>query len=192
MTPAETYIAQVIINSKKRLQGKADVVYLDDPSLHSLADCTEVPAKAAWPCNKKDENPMTNAYSSATIVTADSIEKDQRRALATTAYDAMVVKKTALKRQFGLLNDDAPDTITDLLKRIADGKFSVPEKYQDSGIYNFFNFVEWRDPAVVQDRDGYKAARAELISEFEKLKLRLAIIPVADALVAVESFRDAK
>lgn len=156
----------------------------------SLADCKPATAKAAWPCKtKKDENPM-NSYSSATVVTADSIERDQRRALLNTAYDVFNSKKTDAKRQFGLLGDDTPETITEAVKRIADGRFVIPEQYKDN--YASMSYIQWRDPSVKADKDGYAKAKAELTKEYEALKLRLSIIPVADGLTAVEKYRDAK
>jgi len=158
---------------------------------NSLADCKPAPvaeSKLPWK-NKKDENPM-NSYSSATVVTADSIEKDQRRALSRAAYEAFRAKVTAAKKQFGMIGEDAPETMSEFIKRIQDGMFVLPEKYADTYIspYN----IQWRDPSVKEDKDGYKAARKELQDAYDKLELRLAIIPVADALKEIEDYRDAK
>lgn len=158
----------------------------------SLADC-EAPApkiKIGFGSKiKKDENPM-NTYSSATVVTADSIEKDQRRALTSALYSAFRDKVGAAKKQFGLTGDDAPQTMTEMVQRIQDGKFVIPEQYKDHCAST--SFIEWRDPAIKQDKDGYKAARKELDTAYQALELKLAIIPVADGLAAVEAYRDAK
>lgn len=162
---------------------------------HSLADCKTVTVSEAVPkaaCgwkNKKDENPMTN-YAAATVVTADSIEKDQRRALSSALYIAFRAKVDAAKKQFGLTGDTPPETTEEMIQRIQDGKFVLPEKYEDQ--YASASYIEWRDPAIKQDKDGYKAARKELDTEYSALELKLAIIPVADGLAAVEAYRDAK
>lgn len=158
---------------------------------HSLADCKPAPAtasKLSWK-NKKDENPMTN-YAAATVVTADSIEKDQRYALTSALYSAFRTKVDAAKKQFGLTGDGTPETLKEMIQRIQDGKFVLPEKYEDQ--YASASYIEWRDPAIKQDKDGYKAARKELDAEHQALNLKLAIIPVADGLAAVEAYRDAK
>lgn len=133
-----------------------------------------------------------NSYSAATVVTADSIEAKQRKTLSSALYDAFRTKVDAAKKQFGLVGDDAPESIKDLIARIAAGKYVIADKYEDSYAGDFFYRVSWRDPAIKEDKDGYKAARADLDKAYKALDLRIAILPLADALTAVETYRDAK
>jgi hypothetical protein len=157
------------------------------PPCYSLADCDNAPAKAAWPCKKKkDETSMSYSGASATIVTADSVELKQRSLLRNKAAEAFYGKRIDAKKKFGLMGDDAPETMKELMARIAAGKYVIPAKYEDK--YASFSFIEWRDPAVVKDEDGYKAARADLQKAFDKIDIRLAILPLADALTELEAY----
>lgn len=128
-----------------------------------------------------------SAYSSATIVTEGSIEKDQRRALASALYDAFRVKVAAAKKQFGITGDAYPETMTDFIARIKAGTFVVAEKYTDA--FPSASYFTWKDPSVVVDKDGYKAARAALETAYKDLELKVAIIAVTDALTAVEAYK---
>lgn len=166
----------------------------------SLADCQQATAEPCKPkriwdkaCNenKKEEIPMS-AYSSATVITADSIEAQQRKTLKSALYDAFRAKVFDAKKKFGLVDDDAPETIKDFFARVAAGKYVIKEKYEEMSAYNFISYVQWRDPSVKEDKDGYKAARADLDKEHSALELRIAILPIADALTAVETYRDGK
>lgn len=155
----------------------------------SLASCTKAaaPVDACLPWKKKDVNPMSS-YSTATVVTADSVELTQRRTLRDFAYEAFEAKKTAAKKQFGLVGDDAPETMKEALDRILAGKYVLTEKNADRSIYSFMSYIAWRDPSVKEDKDGYKAAKADLQAAYEKLALRLNILPLQDALAEVEAY----
>lgn len=157
----------------------------------SLADCETAPASKVnpWGCKtKKEEIPMS-AYSSATIVTEGSIEKDQRRALSSALYTAFRVKVAAAKKQFGLTGDEYPETMTDFIARIVAGKFVIDTKYEDC--FPSASYITWKDPSVVVDKAGYKAARAQLNADHNDLELKLMIIPVTDGLTAVEAYKAA-
>lgn len=154
---------------------------------NSLAVCDNAPAKAAWPCKKKkEETSMSYSGASATIVTSDSVERDQRRHLRAKAAAGFYDKKYAAKKQFGLVGDDTPETMGEMIARIQAGKFVLAEKNKDK--YATTGYIEWRDPSVKEDKDGYKAARADLAKAFEKLDTRLAILPLADALTELEAY----
>lgn len=128
-----------------------------------------------------------SAYSSATIVTEGSIEKDQRRYLADALYAAYRGKVSDTKKQFGLTGDEAPATMEEFVARIKAGTFVVKEDYLEA--YPSTSFITWRDPAVVVDKAGYKAARVTLDAAYEALKLKIAIIAVTDGLAAVEAYK---
>lgn len=129
-----------------------------------------------------------SSYSTATVITADSIEQNQRRTLRNFAYEAYEARKTAARKQFGMMDDEAPQTMEELLARITAGKYVLPEKYKDSSAYSALSYIKWRDPAIVEDKAGYKAAKADLNAAYEKIQLRLAILPLQDALAEVETY----
>lgn len=154
----------------------------------SLASCkATAPVDACLPWKKKDVNPMSS-YSTATVVTADSVELTQRRTLRDFAYEAFEAKKTAARKQFGLMGDDVPETMEEAIARIIAGKYVLADKNRERCAYSFMSYITWRDPAIVEDKDGYKAAKAVLQSAYDKLALRLNILPLQDALAEVEAF----
>src|ERR1700759_5230422 len=102
------------------------VTVIEQAYYSSLADCKEACKPCAAPeakplpwKNKKDENPMN--YASATVIAQDTTEKDQRRYLINELQDVYETAKIALKRKFGLPDDEAPTTLADTIKRIQDG-----------------------------------------------------------------------
>ena len=153
------------------------------------APCTAAPAKAVT--KKKEEIPMASISSATAILSSETIEKDQRRSLKDALYTAFRSKVDAAKKQFGIVGDDRPATPAELVARIQAGKFVLNDQYKDYNAYNVTEYIEWRDPSVKKDEDAYKAARKALDTAHDALKLKVAIIPVADALAAVEAYRDA-
>lgn len=162
----------------------------------SLADCTQAPAKAckAWPCTaskKKDESPM-NSYASATVIAQDTTERDQRHFLTGALYDAYTTAKTALKRKFGLIDDVEPLTVADVVKRIQDGLFVIPEKYKDTKTCGNIAYLRWRDPKVVEDKDGFEAAKLPLKKAYNDAERAIRILAPADGLKALQDFEAAQ
>jgi len=158
---------------------------------YSLADCTQAPAKACKPCdeNKKEAIPMSS-FSTAIVNTSDSIEAKQRRSLSSALHNAFHDKIDAAEKQFNINAGTAPGTVAEFIQRIKDGKFSIKPDQEDQYAGSFWYVIDWKDPSVTVDKDGYKAARAALETEYHALELRIGIIPVADALAAVEAYRD--
>lgn len=159
---------------------------------NSLGCCIEAPTPMAkgYGKIKKEEIPMSSISTAISVLNEESIEAKQRRSLKDALYDAFRDKVAAAKKQFGLTADAAPETVKELIQRIKDGKFSIKPDREDDYASSFWYTVSWKDPSVTVDKDGYKAARAALDTEYNALDLRIAIIPVADALAAVETYRD--
>jgi len=67
-------------------------------------------------------------------------------------------KADELRKLFGLVDDDAPRTPTELVKRIMDGKFVISKEYADKDVYRPSDYIQWRDPAIVKDKEGFDAA----------------------------------
>jgi len=163
--------------------------------VYPLAVCEPAPAepcKQPWPCkSKKDENPMNTAYATATLVSADTTEKDQRRYLLDELYCAYQNAKTALQRKFGLIDDETPETLTDVIKRIQDGLFVIPEKYKDKNVYGSLTYLRWRDPKAVEDKVGYEAAKAPLQAARSTAERQIKIFSPEKGLEAIIAFEAA-
>jgi hypothetical protein len=173
---------------------------IEDNTFYKLVDCKTATTKATpdfWGCvkqpckKKKDENPMSS-MSSATVITSDSIERDQRKFISSRLYDTLYARKHDLKRQFGLADDDMPTTAKEMLERVQAGKFVLPEKWNDAGAYSFFNVVRWRDPSLKEDKDGYNEARKSLLAAYESAEEAAKLLPIADATKAMQDFKNWK
>lgn len=162
---------------------------------NSLVDCppeacTAPTAKAFWGNKKKDESPMN--YASATVIAQDNTESKQRSFLTGQLYDAYETAKMALKRQFGLIDDETPETMPDLVKRIQDGLFVIPEKYKDAKVYGSLGSIRWRDPKKVEDKDGFAAAKVDLKKTFAEAQRIIMILTPAEGLKALQDFEAAQ
>ncbi len=132
------------------------------------------------------------SYANATVVTADSIETSQRSIVRDTLRSAVEKLKMSLKREFGMIDDDAPKTPSELVKRIADGQYTIDKENADLEMWDASGaarYIRWRNPETVEDKAGYKAARTELDEAYEDAKLKAALLPVADLIQLVEDFK---
>ena len=132
------------------------------------------------------------SYASAIVSAPESIEQTQRHAVSRALSNAFDKIRIDLKKQFGLVDDEAPVTPAELVKRIADGKYTIDKEhldYKSWGAEGAVRYIRWRDPSVVEDKAGYKAARALLDTAYEDTKLKAVLSPVADLLQLVEDFK---
>lgn len=141
---------------------------------------------------QKQEEDMNSYATAATINVADNAEKDQRRYLERRLSDIFYSKKNTAKKQFGLVNDDAPRTFEDLKARLDAGKYVIDEKDAKKKDWNNgLSYVEWRDPSVKQDQEGYDAWKKAAKAELTRIEDSIKIDAPADALKAVQAFEDA-
>lgn len=151
--------------------------------------CSAPCKKTCWPSKKpkqEEVNPMAS-YASAQII-ADTTEKDQRRHASNRIYSIYESKKDALRKQFGLTDDAAPETAADFIKRIQDGKYTVDKEKMDKKTYGPERYIRWRDPSRVEDNAGYEAAKALLKAAYTKAEDKIALGAATDLLAAVETF----
>jgi hypothetical protein len=96
-------------------------------------------------------------------------------------------KRADLQKQFGLVDDEAPITANDLVKRIQDGKFVIPTDKGDAQNYEATRFIKWRDPAAKKDQAGYDAAIKQYAVANQDTKDVIAIGTPAEGLAAVKA-----
>lgn len=182
---------------------KANSVYMNDGhgnlkwvSLPAVSISSEVyPVDCPAPCKtkrgtkatKKEENPMAS-YASAQII-ADTTEKDQRAYLTDRLYTIRETHKDALRKQFGLIDDEAPATPAEFIQRIADGKYTIDKEMLDKKSYTPAYYIRWRDPSVVEDIKGYEAAKLKLDDAYRTAKDAAILSAIADAKTAMDTFK---
>lgn len=96
--------------------------------------------------------------------------------------------ENALKKHFGLMNDEAPETSKDLVKRIQDGKFVLPKDREDCYAGDAHWSIIWRDPAVKEDQEGYDAAYAKLRAAYKVARDDINILPPEEGLKTLRAF----
>ena len=118
----------------------------------------------------------------------------QRRHLNDRLYGIVENKIAKLRVEFHLSDDEAPKTPSEYLKRIADGKFTVPTdedwkrcRWNFDGYYG----IRFRDPKAEADQDGFDAATEALYSARQKVEDEIAILEPAQALKSVQEFETA-
>lgn len=135
---------------------------------------------------------MNASYASATVIAQDTTEKDQRRYLIDALYTAYQSAKSALEVKFGITDENSPSTLSELVKRIQDGQFVLPEKYKDKPHYACTSYLRWRDPKTVEDKAGFDVAKAALKKARDAAERIITIKAPADGLTALEDFEAAQ
>lgn len=129
--------------------------------------------------NKKEENMDNN------------IQTRRISHLRDRAESVFFTHQRNLQKKFGLVDDDAPMTANELIQRIKDGKFVIPEGKGDTRYYSGYNgtaMIEWRDPAVKKDRKGYDEAEKVLNKAVTELTDKIEILDPVESLKALQEF----
>lgn len=114
----------------------------------------------------------------------DYLENRVRYTQRSLQYDA--------RKTYGLVDDESPNTLNDLVKRIQDGKYVIPEEYAKEILYNPISYIKWRDPDLKEDKDGYSAFIDRLNKEVTKTMDVVKIADPADGLKAIQALEQFK
>jgi len=100
-----------------------------------------------------------------------------------------------LHKQFGLSDDESPRNPQELVDRITSGKYVLPTEKESELMVNQYwpcspmlAGIKWRDPAVKEDRAGWKAAEKQLETAFNDVHDAVMIKSNDDALAAIKEF----
>lgn len=89
---------------------------------------------------------------------SESEDQTKRAYLQNRLEGQSYAKDIELQKQFGLMDDDAPTTPTELVERIKEGKYAINKEYEDKKVYDPARYIRWRDPSVKEDKEGYTLA----------------------------------
>jgi len=128
---------------------------------------------------------------------AEQFAIEQRNFLFGKLSSAFTEKDFDLRKAFHLMDDDRPTSVKEFVQRIKDGKFTLPkdwdeEQDEDDCYFDLSDFVyalRWRDPAVKEDKAGYKAARETLSKAYDDAATTVMLKSLDDGLKAVEDFK---
>jgi hypothetical protein len=116
-------------------------------------------------------------------------DQKQRHFLETQMWDAYYTLQNKANKAFGLEDDASPATAKELVKRIQDGKFMLlPD--DDREIWERpLKYIRWRDPALKEDQDGYKAWKENTLEPAKtKAERAIQIKTPEEGLAALEAF----
>ncbi len=124
-------------------------------------------------------------------------EREAREHLRERLHVTFHAKDRELSKKFGLMDEAAPRTTKDMVARIKEGKFTLSKYAEDqeddegcdyNDMYDVVRHIRWRDPAVKEDRAGYKAAYAELSKAHDAAKDAIMVGTPAEGLKALQEF----
>lgn len=136
--------------------------YSDVPNSLGSCTCTEkvcAPCAAPLPpkgwAGKQEEKDTTMMY-----LNNSPLDIQQKAYLADRLNKASHKKEDDLCHAFNLVDDDAPESIAELVDRITKGRFVADDETLKRKVYHgeLLHSMTWRDPAAKRDQDGYDAA----------------------------------
>lgn len=174
--------------------------YYDTPCVQQPtppADCiatsqcvAAVPEKKAC-VPKKRNSAMYDEFEMS--ISAGATETERQKHFLIQELDmANDRQDTKLRRQFGLVDEDGPDSFEDLLARITAGKYVISDENKVKATYGGpLRYIKWRDPAIKEDRKGFDAAQKILYSARQDAERTIRISDPKEGLAALKSFESA-
>lgn len=177
---AQGYDGGKHINTKKEPMYKECIISNDHRPANSpvaimqqdfVAFCTAT----CQPAVKKEEEMNTET-------------QDQRNYLARQLSSVAYAKDVELMKSFGLTDDPTPRKGSELLDRIKSGKYILRDEKSVKWAENALSYIEWRDPAVVKDEEGFEAAEKAMQKSRLDTDRTIQIAAPADGLAALKAF----
>jgi hypothetical protein len=135
---------------------------------------------------KKEEETMN------TIRFEDTQEGKAQVHVLRRANDVYSEKETELLKHYGLRGDDAPRSWNELVKRIKDGKFVISDEHAKIRDYSPTGYVEWRDPKIEKDHEGFEKSMEKLRKLLAETKDVIIVKSSADGLEMIEKIQNFK
>ena len=135
---------------------------------------------------KKEEETMN------TIRFEDTQEGKAQAYVLRRASDAYYSKERELEKHYGLRSEDAPRSWNELVKRIKDGKFTISDEHAKMNHYDPFGYVEWRDPKIEKDHEGFGKSMEKLNKLLAETKDIIIVKSSADGLEMIEKIQNFK
>lgn len=144
----------------------------------------------------QQEKKMNTASSMSIVasVPAETLAERRISFLNNHLENARTRKETELERHFGLIDDEAPRNPKELVERIKDGLYVIPEAYstEEGYLYNPSNYIEWRNPKVKKDKDGHLKAKKEMHEHYREAQRIIVLKDEEKGLAALEKFEKTK
>lgn len=127
--------------------------------------------------------------------------ENQRQHLRDRLSDTFRDKKTALRRHFHLEDDAPPKTPQQIVDRIKAGQYvslkdrEWEDRMSSSGVLRWcdpspYAGIRWRDPKVVEDVEGFRAAEEVLDAARITVKDSIVVLSLEEGLKALREFEE--
>lgn len=159
--------------------------------------CTEtfnipcIPSSCSIPCLNTDVPQLKKDEPTMYINAEMTKEQTAQIYLRDRLENVHSEKRDELRHQFGLCDDDPPCSFEDAYKRITEGKFIIADDKRSKLSYNPLNFVQWRDPSVKKDTEGFEAAEVQAETAFTQVSDAIMVKTPQEALTALEEYENA-
>lgn len=135
---------------------------------------------------KKEEENMNTRFE-------DTQEGKAQAHVIRRADNAFHEKDGELMKHYGLHGDGAPRTWNELVKRIKDGRFKISDEHAKMNTYGSgTEYVEWRDPKIEKDHEGYDKSKEKLMKLLAETKDVIIVKSAADGLEMIEKIQNFK
>ena len=113
--------------------------------------------------------------------------QEARSRLLNRVQNQVYSTQQSLQEKFGL-SWQPPTNAAELIEAIEKKKYVAPSLENQSSKYLEWFGIEFRDPKIVKDKEGYKAAEKKLHEAAEKVGDEIFVLPPADGLEAFRKF----
>lgn len=157
-----------------------------------LVDCAPAKSKACYKKPKQEENEM--GYQNNAAIAAINIPSEdakQRDYLKSRLYDIETSKIKDLRVKFNMDAPKGPKTMLDLIDRIKNDKFTLPEDewsktYKHYSTRDVLDNMDWRTTPA--DKDGFASAEKLLGKAYTDAKDAIMIQEPTEGLKALQAF----
>ena len=92
-----------------------------------------------------------------------------------------------LKHKFNLVDDNPPNCGKELVQRILDGKYTIPET---NASWNYPYGIRWHDPSKKEDKEGFKTAWDSFCTAEQRATDTANVLTAAEGLAALDDLRE--
>ena len=93
-----------------------------------------------------------------------------------------------LQHKFNLVDDNPPNWGKELVQRILDGKYSIPETRGNDWAYPYG--IRWHDPSKKEDKEGFNTAWDSFTTAEQKATDTANVLTAAEGLAALDDLRE--
>lgn len=114
--------------------------------------------------------------------------QDAKNRLKNRVYAVVGDVELPLRRKFGLSNNPDPSTAEELVEAIQQKLFVLPSKDDPYARSARWMGIQWRDPKIIKDQEGFNAAMNKLEDEIEKVVDEIYVSTPAEGLKSLRGF----